>query len=564
MPAFASEGMRVSVAIEGIEGEELDNVKVHLGYSDFTGNQQREISIRRWFKNGPKRIQKSLQALGYYSVDVESDYTKENDEIIIIFDVELNQPVIIKSVDAKITGEGQDNPSFIEVKNRFVELKGKKLRHDQYEALKGQIANIAIEQGYFDSQFIEKKIDVFPDKNIANISINFDSGRRYKFGEVIFDKSRLSEDFLRKFIPFGYGAYYDAQQVIKLRSKLLSSQYFNSVSVIRGDKPKDSLLWPIVVKYELKLRNKYDFGVGYGTDIGGRVSFGFKDRLVNSLGHHYSFFTELAQKQQTAGFEYVYPSKDPLRDMYKFNFSYEKEDVDFAKTSSFSIGAERVSIKENDWTRTFFIRYLQEKSFIAEQTVNASLLLPGINWMQSYSNNFKYPTKGWMASINVMGGIENVGSDFSLVHSRAKLKYIKSILPGFRLLLRTELGGMHIDDSDYLNLPLSLRFYAGGDNSVRGYDYKTLSPEENGYKVGGKYLVTGSAEVDYKVAEDWAVAAFVDCGGAINKFTDDLESGVGLGVRWFSPVGPVRLDLAFPQDKQADDLRVHISVGPDL
>ncbi len=564
MPALASEGLRVTVAIDGIEGEELENVKVHLGYDNFVSNQQREISIRRWYKNSSKRIKKSLQALGYYSVDVESDYTKEQGEVQIAFAVELNQPVLISRVEAKVTGEGEGDSSFKEVISRFNELKDKKLRHDSYENLKNNLANVAIEKGYFDSQFITKKIDVYPEKQSAVITIEFASGKRYRFGEVVFDKSRLSDDFLKSFVSFKYADYYDAQKIIELRSKLLSSQYFSSVSVVRGDKQGDNLELPIIVNYDIKPRYKYDFGIGFGTDTGGRVSFGFEDRLVNSFGHHYSLFSEISQKQQNAGFEYIYPLDDPLKELYKFNLSYDREDIDFAKTRALTTGIERVSIKKNDWTKTRFLRYMQEKSYIAEQDVNASLLMPGINWLQSYSNDFKYPTKGWLGNINLMGSIESVGSDFSLLHARARFKFIHSLLPGMRLLLRTELGGMYIDESDYNNVPLSLRFFAGGDKSVRGYDYKHLSPESNGYKIGGKYLVVGSAEVDYKIAENWAVATFIDHGSAINNIKDELESGIGIGLRWFSPVGPVRLDLAVPQDEQADNFRIHFSVGPDL
>ncbi|THB72045.1 MAG: outer membrane protein assembly factor [Gammaproteobacteria bacterium] len=564
MSVFADEGLNVSVAISGIEGEELENVKVHLGYADFVSNPQRDISVRRWYKASKKRIKKSLEALGYYSVDIESDYLKSEEKVQISFIINLNEPVIVENVDVTIAGEGNSDLGFLTVTEKFNQLRGKKFRHDNYESLKSDLANIAVAKGYFDSQFTTRKVDVFPDKKSAMIMVKFDSGNRYLFGEVTFDKSRLSQKFLQAFIPFEYAEKYDAAKLIKLRSKLLSSQYFSSVNVVRGDKPADSLLWPITVNYQLKPRYKYDFGVGFGTDTGARISLGFEDRLLNSSGHHYSIFTVVSQKQQNAGFEYIYPLEDPLHDLYKFTISYEKEDIDFASTKAFVTGAERVRIKENDWTRSLFIRYMQEKSYIAERDVDASLLLPGISWVQSHSNDFKYPTKGWMGNINLMGGIESVGSDFSLLHARTRFKLIKSLFPGFRLLLRTELGGMHVEDEDYNNMPLSLRFFAGGDKSVRGYEYKYLSPELDGHKIGARYLVVGSAEVDYKVSQDWAVATFVDYGGAINKFTEPLDSGVGVGLRWFSPVGPVRFDLAFPQDNKADNFRIHFSIGPDL
>ena len=118
-----------------------------------------------------------------------------------------------------------------------------------------------------------------------------------------------------------------------------------------------------------------------------------------------------------------------------------------------------------------------------------------------------------------------------------------------------------------MNLPASVRFFAGGDVSVRGYEYKSLGPtDELGLVVGGTHLAVFSYEIDQLVRENWSVAAFVDAGNAFNDFDDvNFEVGVGVGVRWFSVVGPIRVDFAVPlADDAPDDWRIHITLGPDL
>jgi len=107
--------------------------------------------------------------------------------------------------------------------------------------------------------------------------------------------------------------------------------------------------------------------------------------------------------------------------------------------------------------------------------------------------------------------------------------------------------------------------FAGGDQSVRGYDYQSLSPENSeGDRIGGRYMVAGSVEYQYSVAEKWRVATFIDQGNSFNTLElPNLKTGVGIGVRWVSPVGPIRLDLAHAMDDDGG-IRLHFSMGPEL
>jgi translocation and assembly module TamA len=132
-----------------------------------------------------------------------------------------------------------------------------------------------------------------------------------------------------------------------------------------------------------------------------------------------------------------------------------------------------------------------------------------------------------------------------------------------RLIARAELGATLADS--VADIPTSRRFYAGGDNSVRGYAYEELSPTlPDGEKTGGKNLVFTSLEVDRRVTGDWFAAAFVDAGNAFNDFGQmDIKPSAGVGVRWLSPIGLVRFDVAKPLQDDGD-VRIHLVIGPDL
>jgi translocation and assembly module TamA len=161
--------------------------------------------------------------------------------------------------------------------------------------------------------------------------------------------------------------------------------------------------------------------------------------------------------------------------------------------------------------------------------------------------------------------VEGLISDTSFAQIYGHTKWVFGLWSGARLLTRVEAGFTAIDELD--TLPASVRFFAGGDTSVRGYAYKSLGPTDPlGNVVGGENLLVGSIEFDQKIAESWAVAAFIDSGNAYDEVKDfNTATGVGIGIRWFSPLGPIRIDVAVPLEKDApDDYRFHITLGPDL
>jgi translocation and assembly module TamA len=114
-------------------------------------------------------------------------------------------------------------------------------------------------------------------------------------------------------------------------------------------------------------------------------------------------------------------------------------------------------------------------------------------------------------------------------------------------------------------LPPSQRFFAGGDRSVRGYRYERLGPTDaSGAVTGGRYLVTASVELDYLFFRNYGAAVFFDAGNAANHPWPDLKRSVGIGMRWLSPVGMLRIDIAHPLDDPDTDYRLHLSIGTDL
>ena len=200
---------------------------------------------------------------------------------------------------------------------------------------------------------------------------------------------------------------------------------------------------------------------------------------------------------------------------------------------------------------------------MGEDSGIVDLLIPGVSWSRTWGQEFINALNGIRLDIGVRGASEAIASDTDFVQTRGNVKFIVSFSQRNRLLVRATAGAT--DTPDFSLIPSSIRFFAGGSHSVRGYAYESLGPEdENGDVVGGRYLFTNSIEFEHYFDDHWGGAVFLDTGNAFNNLGDPLEQGAGFGVRWKSPIGPVRIDLANAISTSDKDWRLHVTIGPDL
>jgi len=209
------------------------------------------------------------------------------------------------------------------------------------------------------------------------------------------------------------------------------------------------------------------------------------------------------------------------------------------------------------------LNYQQEDYTVADVNDDSSLLMPGVNWSRTWGKNFIYTIDGLRFDLGLRGASDKLASDTSFMQWQGGLKAISAINDRNRFIARGRLGG--IRTSAFNELPSSVRFFTGGAQSVRGYAYQSLGPvDADGKVIGGRYLMVGSIEYEHSFNGKWGVALFYDGGNALNNLRNDLERGAGIGLRWKSPVGPVRIDLASAISRDGQPWRIHINIGPDL
>lgn len=212
-----------------------------------------------------------------------------------------------------------------------------------------------------------------------------------------------------------------------------------------------------------------------------------------------------------------------------------------------------------------FVSISRDDFEVGDETGIATFLIPGVRWSRRIVDDELYPRHGLDLNFEIKGASNALISDTNFLSGNLHVHYLRALPFGFRSFIRSDIGGMFVDD--FRALPPSERFFTGGDNSIRGYDYQDLGPiNSTGNVIGGRYLGVMSLEIEKYISGNWGVAGFVDTGNAFGGPGRDtgLKTGVGLGLRWRSPVGPLRVDLAHPLDDDDTIVKLHLRIGPDL
>lgn len=541
-----------------------DELKANIeGYIGSLGDRD-EDALLRFRRGAEEQARKAAQALGYYQPHIESE-VKNGKSPTLVLNIDPGEPVHLRNVTIRVDGPAASLKSFRVPKSDLLKS-GAVLNHGHYEDAKRLIQNQASRFGFFSGRFTSQKLLVDPRAGVADIELIYDSGPRYALGKVNFTgDTPFDEDLLQRMVPFKSGAPYDSELIAELNQALQSSGYFDAVRVDAAPTAAANDVIPVAVKLDTRKPRTMGLGLGFSTDVGPRAKANWTRHWVNAEGHSYGWEAEVSAPRQNVGLWYDVPLDPPLTDKLRFAGGYQNEEL--ANTDSLSklltVGPEWHSKLPSGWQRVISLKWQREEYRLGDDSGLSTLLMPGISYSYLRSDNRIDPHNGYRLQFESKVAKQGLGSDNNVVYGTALVKGITTVWDNHRFLARAQLGGSATNG--YQTIPPSLRFFAGGDQSVRGYDYQSLSPvNSDGARVGGRYMVAGSVEYQYSIAEKWRIATFVDQGNSFNTLDlPSLKTGVGVGVRWVSPVGPIRLDLAHALDDPGG-IRLHFSMGPEL
>lgn len=556
---------QVEVNVEGDYPQLQDNAEAFLG--EVEGRSAG--SLRRYASTAEAQVEEALRALGYYSPMIQWEVVEQPGDgetpARLVLTVQPGEPIRVRSRQVSIEGPASRDPDFVGTLPEKP-AEGDVLNHGQYSTLRQTIQNRASRLGYFDGEFTTRRLEVNPEQRTADISLVFRSGVRYRLGEVSFKEGHgFEEQLLEQFVRFEPGEIYHADKVARLSGDLSNSGYFSGVDIDASPGKAEEGVIPVSVDLTTRPPRSVAAGVGFSTDVGPRLSGNWREHWINPMGHRRGAQTELSAPRQNVGAWYELPLDPPMTDSIRLSAGYQREDIEDVESELLTLGQQWKHQLDNGWLQVASIRWEGERFRIGnDDPEQSSLLLPGLGYSKLQADSPLDPSRGYRIQFDVTGSHRAVISDVDILHANVLVKGLYTLADNHRFLSRFQFGG--VATNRFSDVPPSLRFFAGGDQTVRGYGYETLSPRNSeDVAIGGRYLMVGSVEYQYEFTENWRVAAFVDEGNAMDDLSDPLATSVGLGIRWISPVGPLRLDVAKGLDPEfGGEWRIHFSMGPEL
>ncbi|MDF1582182.1 MAG: BamA/TamA family outer membrane protein [Methyloprofundus sp.] len=552
---YASPEIKITGLTSGLEA----NARAYLALSKEACDAP-QWKIKHLFAESPEQLEKALRALGYYHPKIQQTLTWQKDCWASVFNIQAGPPMLIKKLDIQVLGVGAQEPFFAELlKNKRLKL-GSIINHAHYEALKSSLQTIAEAKGYFDNHFELKRLAVDLDSNTAQIQLHLQTGNRYFISRIDIVENALDPEFGSKFLKIKPGDAYDREKIVGSYQLLDTSGYYKDVQLKYLRKQAENYYAPLDINLTNLPRHALSAGLGYDTNLGVRISGGYKNRYLNESGHQFIADLNLSLKKSNFIMEYVLPYNNPLKDRLSFFSGITYENTTNVDSQKIETGVRLSNRFYGQLLLSEQLKYVAERfrNSNSDPYITRFLLVPGIAISNARAEKKDMYITGYKYMLDLNAAHRAVASSVSFIQAKFNLKMTYPTFLGGRIIARTDLGATAVDV--FTDLPSSYRFYAGGDNSVRGYDYKSIGErDESGVVIGGRYLVTGSLEYEQKIIDNWSMAAFIDAGDAFSK-TLKLKFGAGLGVRWYSIVGPVRIDIAAPTDN-IGDVHFHFSLS---
>ncbi len=530
------------------------------------------VEIKRYAFNRSKAkieavVREAVQVYGYYHPEVkiylddEADY----DNPLVHIEVDRGEPVKIGelTLDYGVSDEILEEVKACEEKNKI--FKGGKFNHINYENFKTDVLSTLLSRGYIKAKIASSQVFVYKDEKIADISLSIIPGQRFKIASITYEGFEESHNVAKKMNHIKEGDYYDTQRQAELSQNLYQSGYFQVADVKVDDKAAVGDTVPMNIHLEPRPSTIIDLGVGFSTDEGPRIQMTEKNPWINDLGHSFNSSGKVSAKNAYFRGNYVIPKDDPINDFYQISPTYDHKDNNDTLYDSFVISGHYITRIHGTWDKDIFIEYGYDDFVQGDNKGWSSLLMPGITLSRTKLQQSADPSWGYRISITAKASLENIISRERIIYSNLVLKALMSPTVNSRLLLRFEQGALIWGTMD--NIPPRLRFFTGGDNTIRGYGYEQIAPKDStGHLQGGRYLTVGSAEIQIPIMESMRLASFFDAGVVTNSYSKDREIkvGTGLGIRYLSPVGPIRLDLGVGVSETHIPFRIHFGIGPGL
>jgi len=567
-----------SIEIRGLSPEQEANVRRRLSLSSQLGRDLGEQRLDYLLLQGEREARSALEPYGYFSPEIHLTPPADGTSGPLLIDITLGEPVRVRHASIEVQGVAHEDPVLKAAVDEFDPKPGNVFDQVVYETSKARINRGLADRGYFDATFDTHRVEVTRAEHAADITLGWQSGHRYSMGVVHYEqlpKEILDPALLDKIITWEPGTPWDQQRLDKLRESLARLDYFAGIDIAPQPELASGDVMPVKIGLTPAKRSIYSAGLSYGSTNGVGVRFGVERRYLNRKGHKALADVDWAQRRKVATLQYRIPAFAWVEGWYTAGLLFADEQTDYIDNRKADLFFSRSGEINEHWRVLASVHALRERwAYTAEDDGDpntppvydyATLFYPEASGEYINVDQRLAPRRGWGGNALIRGGVAGVGSDTSFLQMYAQLRWFKGLGKDSRLLARGELG--HTFSGDIGVLPPTLRFHAGGDRSIRGYGWREVGPRVglpgHEFPVGAQNVVTASIEYERYFSGPWGAAVFVDTGSAFDD-KPDLRTGVGVGLRWRSPLGPVRVDIARGLDHPDSPFQITLSFGGDL
>jgi translocation and assembly module TamA len=559
---LAAVAVRAELTVSGVDADLERNVRA---FAAITGEScdAPDWRVRRRFRALEEEARNALEAYGYYAPIMESTLATADDCWKASLQIDPGPQVKFRNIDIEINGDVTADPIYKASERPAALAPGQPLNHAVYDNFRDAIQVAAAERGYVEAQYTVSELRIWPNDLAADVVLHFESGPRYRFGEVTIEQQILDPELVRRYLDIRYDQPYDAQELTEAYKALSNSGYFSNIQIIPEFDHAEDRRIPITVSLTPGNRIEYNVGVGYATDTGIRLTGRMRNRRLGGTGHRIDTSLKLSSVRSGLLMEYRQPLADPRTEWMSYTGALETEDTDTSDSDILRVGVRRTRRIAENWLRTTSIDVDYERFTVATVDDNSLLVLPALAFDHKVSDSDINPRRGRRLGVEIRATDEMIGSTTSFAQIMGRARFILPAGDNGRLISRLSAG--FTGKKEFDELPPSVRFFAGGDESVRGFSYQSLGPTDiDGNVIGGSHLLVGSMEYEHRLKGNFYGAVFVDGGNAFDGTNIDPAFGTGLGIKWRSPLGPFSFYVAHPLNKSDDNFRIHISLGADL
>jgi len=489
-----------------------------------------------------------VQTEGYFSAVIKTDVRPgpKNRKRVVI-SVEPGPRTTIGSVALHFQGPVVSEEPDLELTARLAWSlhAGEPFSQSEWTGAKNASLKALQSRRYLAARIIHSDAQINPRTHQAALSVDFDSGPTFRFGQVqVSGLKRYPPDIISHIDPIRSGEIFSTAKVQELQRQIQNTPYYSSVAIDVASDPAHRDATPVNVKVSEFQYQNVRSGLGYSTNTGPSLQGSYQYNNVFDRAWVFTVQGLIESETQNGAISLAMPP-DAKSYVNSVRASYTRTDYEDTDIHSALVGVQRARSLENyDWN--YSLTFYEDR--LTQNTANPTdsrALMPGWSWTRRNVDDPVFPSNGNLIHAEVGFAVKGLLTDQTFarfyVHGKQYWQIDKTDL----VVVRAEFGGVFTGGSSS-GVPASLLFRAGGSDSIRGYSYESIGNNVGGSVLPTKYLATGGVEYQHWFSHEYGGAVFYDVGTASDTWYEKtFYQGAGVGARWRSPIGPVNLDLAY-------------------